>query len=177
MILSISQIHEITLICCIISRCFTKNMSIIRKKKDAKLHPWKRWSGVVFSACARVTSPLMWSAARCVLFSGTLALWPWAPLRPSPAAIDAQISLRCWDVYSCTLGCCGWPGSPGSSSVCLWGRCCGFPPLLSSTFYDKETYRGCFFPFVFVQQLRVHPFIIFCCIPPPPLLFFSYLSA
>lgn len=53
--------------------------------------------------------------------------------------VDLLTSLRCL-AFGTLVG-CGWPGSPGSISVCSWllMRDCGFPPSFSSTFDDTDT--------------------------------------
>lgn len=68
-----------------------------------------------------------------------------------------------------TLVGCGWPGSPGSISVCSWllMRDCGFPPSFSSIFDDTRSHtctpqEDCLCICAFLCASETFPVVIGC---------------
>lgn len=81
-----------------------------------------------------------YQGARCLWFSRTLTLWPWAPhLGPTSfSCLDERTDV--WSQVFGTPGGCGWRGCPVSISVCLWPWVWGQAPTLIKYICDKDTY-------------------------------------
>lgn len=106
-----------------------------------------------------------YQGARCLWFSRTLTLWPWAPhLGPTSfSCLDERTDV--WSQVFGTPGGCGWRGCPVSISVCLWPWVWGQAPTLIKYICDKDIHRVTLsLSFSHIHTHTIRTLLIYVCV-------------
>lgn len=130
--------------------------------------PLRRGGGVLCRVLCGSWAPgalESYQGARCLWFSRTLTLWPWAPhLGPTSfSCLDERTDV--WSQVFGTPGGCGWRGCPVSISVCLWPWVWGQAPTLIKYICDKDIHRLTLsLSFSHIHTHTIRTLLIYVCV-------------